>query len=58
MNDNLLKIKIMFTRYTFFPIDFSSWKEEIWDIDLDDYVCCSGHMCGCNGETNRENFNR
>ena len=58
MKDNLLKIKIMFTRYTFFPIDFKSWKKEIWDTDLDDYICCSGQMCCCGGETSRQNINR
>jgi hypothetical protein len=58
MKDKLLKIKILFTRYIFFPVAFKEWKEEIWDTDLDDPICCSGNMCCCGGETNRENFNR
>jgi len=57
MKDNLLKIKIMFTRYTFFPIAFRAWKEDVWDRDLDDYICCSGQMCCCGGETNRKYIN-
>jgi hypothetical protein len=24
--------------------------------DPDAFMCCSGHECGCGGETNREHF--
>jgi len=58
MKDKILKIKILFSRYTYFPIAFKEWKEDIWDIDLDERVCCSGDMCNCGGETLRENIKR
>jgi hypothetical protein len=56
MKDKLLKIKVLFKRYIYFG--FKEWKEEVWKADLDDMACCDGHMCCCNGETNRENFER
>lgn len=55
MKDKLLKIKMLFTRY-FFYIDIKGWKEDVWDIDLDQPLCCSGQMCNCGGETYRTNF--
>lgn len=55
MKDKLLKIKILFTRY-FYYIDFKQWKEDVWDQDLDEEICCSGQMCCCGGETYRDNF--
>jgi len=57
MQDKLLKIKIFFTRYLFF-IDYTDWKEQVWQSNLDDFVCCNGNMCCCNGETYRENYKR
>ena len=57
MLDTLLKIKILFTRY-FYYINIKDWREEVWEKDLDDLMCCGGGMCGCCGETYRENFNR
>lgn len=57
MKDIILKIKILFTRY-FFYIDFKGWKEDVWDIYLDEPICCYGHDCCCGGETYRSNFKR
>lgn len=34
------------------------WKEFVWDVDLDSYVCCDGRSvvnpCGCMGTTHRQ----
>jgi hypothetical protein len=34
------------------------WKETVWNVELDDFYCCSGRSyydpCGCMGTTNRE----
>lgn len=29
-----------------------------FDLDPDDYACCSGNECGCGGATNRETFSK
>lgn len=31
---------------------------DLFDLDGDDYVCCSGHECGCGGQTVRQSFNK
>jgi hypothetical protein len=55
MRDIILKIK-----YLFFEIGYAlaNWKTNVWDVDLDDTVCCSGkqyvYPCGCMGTTHRE----
>lgn len=56
MKEKLLKLRLLFTRYFYCGFDFEGWKEEVWEVDLDDYVCCSGQMCCCWGKTNRQNF--
>ena len=55
MKEKIKKIKILFKHFVY--IDFSAWKEYVWDADLDDYICCSGQMCSCGGQTVGENYN-
>ena len=33
---------------------FNGWKENVWDVQLDELYCCNGRECGCNAATNRD----
>jgi len=37
---------------------YINWKEHVWDVELDEQVCCSGRStvdpCGCEGVTHRQ----
>ena len=58
MKDLVFKIKILFYE-VFFAI--RNWKDEVWSVELDSEVCCSGkqyeYPCGCMGTTHRERIN-
>lgn len=30
---------------------FRWWLDEVWRKNLQDFYCCSGHMCGCQAIT-------
>ena len=48
---------VLFKLSYFFPYliqGILNWKEQIWDIELDSQICCSGRDCGCRGSSHRE----
>jgi hypothetical protein len=51
MNDLKFKLKVLFVSL----IDnFKAWKEQVWNVELDEYYCCNGRECGCMGTSQRE----
>ena len=57
MSDIKFKIKVL---YIFIRDALKAWKEFVWDVELDEFVCCSGcsvhYPCGCMGTTHRQNI--
>lgn len=49
------KLKVLFV---ILLDSIKGWKEFVWDVELDEQVCCSGrstvYPCGCMGTTHRE----
>ena len=54
----LTKIKIYFKHFFYYSLYYSyiEWKKEVYDRDLDEYMCCSGDMCCCNGLSIEETY--
>lgn len=54
------KIKDIFFKLSRFLPDVwmavLAWKEHLWDVDLDEVVCCSGRDCGCMATTYRQQY--
>lgn len=48
MTDIIWKLRIL-PRFIFSAVH--DWKESIWKRDINRYECCSGHECGCGGQT-------
>ena len=53
MDDRLFKLRIL---RAFLEEAFTSWRDQLWDRDLDDIYCCDGRECCCGGETIRSVF--
>lgn len=51
IKDFLFKLRILASMIYF---TFPAWKRDVWDVDLDTYFCCDGHMCGCYATTFRD----
>lgn len=55
MKDFRFKIKCLFYAIKY---AIEEWKEHVWDVELDEQVCCSGkstvYPCGCQGVTYRQ----
>lgn len=55
--EKLIKLHILFRIiFSSVRIGFECWKRDIYNQDLDSYVCCDGHDCGCDGITIREYY--
>ena len=44
----VFKVRILFM---LLADTYNNWKSEIWKKDLNEYVCCDGDRCGCDGVT-------
>ena len=53
MADTLFKLRIL---RAFLDETFTSWRDQLWDKDLDDRYCCDGNQCCCGGASIREMF--
>lgn len=42
----LIKLRLLFRFYLTAP---AVWYREIWQLDGDQSLCCSGHECECRG---------
>jgi len=59
MRDRLFKLYVLFVvLWDGISGAFQYWKTEIYDRELDERVCCDGRMCGCGGETIREQWTK
>ena len=62
MTDILFKLKILYWMLPYgltYSSTFKEWKHDIWERNLDSFVCCGGTFydeCGCMGITIREQW--
>ncbi len=57
MKDKYLKIKELVNRILYaIKYDYKDWKENVWAREFDEYDCCNGRECGCEGRTVRQNY--
>lgn len=58
IKDVIWKISVLFVSSKYW---FIEWRDQVWRVDLDEQVCCSGlsvHFpCGCMGTTHRQQIN-
>ena len=53
IKDILWKLKVLIISML---DNYKSWKEVVWEKELDELYCCNGRECGCMATTNRENI--
>jgi len=53
MNDIFLKLWILILHIR---NEYYIWKDNIWNGDLDQHLCCDGRECGCEGVSLRDSY--
>ena len=53
MGDTLFKLRIL---RAFLEEAFTSWRDQLWDKDLDGLYCCGGHECCCGGDSIKDTY--
>jgi hypothetical protein len=53
--DVLLKIEYLYYSTKLYDSYlFETWKDKIWNLDINKLACCDGRMCGCYGVSIRQ----